>query len=42
MICEACACKDCPSMKEYLHSSCAECKKDFYKMYAGYCGECDN
>lgn len=42
MICEACACKDCSSMEKYLHCTCAECKKDFYKMYAGYCGECDN
>lgn len=42
MICEACACKDCPSMEKYLHRTCAECKKNYYKMYAGYCGECDN
>ena len=42
MICEACACKDCPCLEEYFHTNCAECKKDFYKMYAGYCGECDN
>lgn len=41
MVCEACACKDCSSMEKYLHCTCAECKKDFYKMYAGYCGECD-
>lgn len=42
MICEACACKDCPCLEEYFNCTCAECKKDFYKMYAGYCGECDN
>lgn len=42
MICEACACKDCPCLEEYFNCTCAECKKDFYRMYAGYCGECDN
>lgn len=39
MICEACACQGCPSMKEHLRHTCDDCRKVGYRMYEGYCDE---
>ena len=39
MICRACACQNCPSLKEHLGYTCVDCKKDGYAGYNGYCDE---
>lgn len=39
MICEACVCENCSFMKECRGNICADCKKNFYNMYSGYCDE---
>lgn len=40
MICAACACKGCPSIKEHLGYDCKECKnKMHHSGYEGYCDE---
>lgn len=39
MICEACACQGCPSMKEHLGHTCKDCRIAMYTKYEGYCDE---
>ena len=40
MICEACACKGCPYLKEHLGYDCQTCRKEMhFSGYEGYCDE---
>lgn len=40
MICEACACQNCPCLKEHLGYDCSECRnKKHFRGYEGYCDE---
>ena len=39
MICKACACENCPSLKSHLGYTCKDCKNNGYEGYNGYCDE---